>query len=238
LVNKLKPNLGQFENPPDWPEIMKRFKGSEIQAYFTRLLEDNYKTAFKMQFVDQVPKMVTGKVLDILKKKDQRGLLEELIKEFTLQDILDREIGQLSGGELQRFTVMITLLQNVNIFVFDEPSSYLDVKQRLVVSNSIRKYAGQQSENYVIVVEHDLSILDYISDFVCCLFGKAAAFGVVSLPYSVKEGINVFLDGYLPKDNVRFRDDEISFKQSEVVETDEEKSKLQKDDNKTTNYYP
>ena len=57
-----------------------------------------------------------------------------------------------------------------------------------------------------------MSILDYISDYICCLFGKPAAFGVVSLPYGVKEGINVFLDGYLPKDNVRFRDEEISFK--------------------------
>lgn len=106
---------------------------------------------------------------------------------------------------------MITILQNVNIFIFDEPTSYLDVKQRLMISNSIWKYTSL-SDNYVILVEHDLSILDYMSDHICCLFGEPAGFGVVSLPYSVKEGINVFLDGYLPKENIRFWSDELNFK--------------------------
>ena len=69
-----------------------------------------------------------------------------------------------------------------------------------------------QQDNYVILVEHDLSILDYMSDQICCLFGKPAAYGVVSLPYGVKEGINVFLDGYLPKENIRIRDHPLSFK--------------------------
>ena len=62
------------------------------------------------------------------------------------------------------------------------------------------------------MVEHDLSILDFMSDHICCLFGEPAAFGVVSLPYSVKEGINVFLDGYLPKENIRFREYGLDFK--------------------------
>lgn len=83
----------------------------------------------------------------------------------------------------------------------------------MTVSNIIRKYTYEmQQDNYVILVEHDLSILDYMSDQICCLFGKPAAYGVVSLPYGVKEGINVFLDGYLPKENIRIRDYPLSFK--------------------------
>lgn len=82
-----------------------------------------------------------------------------------------------------------------------------------MMSNCIRKYTSHNNgENYIILVEHDLSILDYMSDHICCLFGKAAAFGVVSLPYTVKEGINVFLDGFLTKENIRFRDYGLSFK--------------------------
>jgi ATP-binding cassette subfamily E protein 1 len=239
LTNKIKPNLGRFENSPEWPEIIKKFKGSEIQTYFVKLLDENYKSAFKMQFVDQIPKIITGKVIDIIRKKDQRDIADELLKVFELENVIDREVGQLSGGELQRFAILITLLQDVNIFIFDEPTSYLDVKQRLMISNAIRRYTNQKSgENYVILVEHDLSILDYMSDHICCLFGKPAAFGVVSLPYSVKEGINVFLDGYLPKDNIRFRDDGLSFKQGEVAEVDEERLKLEENARKVTRSYP
>lgn len=76
------------------------------------------------------------------------------------------------------------------------------------------------ADNYVIVVEHDLSILDYLSDFICCLYGAPGAYGVVTMPFSVREGINVFLAGFIPTENMRFRDEELSFK---VVETDEEK---------------
>lgn len=89
---------------------MKKYKGSELFLYFTKLIEENYKSAFKMQFVDQIPKIVAGKIGDIIEKKDQRGIAKELVKEFSLDTILDREVSQLSGGELQRFAILITLL--------------------------------------------------------------------------------------------------------------------------------
>jgi ATP-binding cassette subfamily E protein 1 len=239
LRNEIKPNLGQFEDAPGWKEILKRFKGSEIQTFFVKILHENYKNAFKPQFVDQIPNVISGKIIDIINKKDQRMLSGELIKLFELESVLDREPKQLSGGELQRFAILITLLQDVNIFIFDEPTSYLDVKQRLMISKAIRKFANPQScENYVILVEHDLSILDYMSDHICCLFGKPAAFGVVSLPYSVKEGINVFLDGYLPKENIRFRDYEISFKQGEFDQVSEERLRLGENERILTKSYP
>lgn len=237
LTKKIVPNLGNFDVEPSWEALLKKYKGSEIQAYFTKLIHEDYKYAFKMQFVDQIPKFVTGTVKDMIQKKDQRKLAHELIPIFELEAVLDREVKQLSGGELQRFAILITLLQEVNVFVFDEPTSYLDVKQRLTMSNAIRKYTTRPSdgENYTILVEHDLSILDYMSDHICCLYGRPAAFGVVSLPYAVKEGINVFLDGFLTKDNMRIREDSISFKQGEFVE---DPKLLQTNDSITTRTYP
>lgn len=105
--------------------------------------------------------------------------------------------------------------------MFDEPSSYLDVKQRLNAARMIRSLLS--TDNYVIVVEHDLSILDYLSDFICCLYGEPGAYGIVTMPFSVREGINIFLGGFIPTENMRFRDEELSFK---VVETDEEKKQM------------
>jgi ATP-binding cassette subfamily E protein 1 len=67
-------------------------------------------------------------------------------------------------------------------------------------------------KNYVIVVEHDLSVLDYLSDFICCLYGKPGAYGVVTMPFSVREGINIFLAGFVPTENLRFREESLTFK--------------------------
>lgn len=111
---------------------------------------------------------------------------------------------------------MIVMIQNAEIYMFDEPTSYLDVKQRIKMAKLVR--ATQTLNNYIIVVEHDLSILDYLSDFICCLYGEPAAYGVVTMPFTVREGINIFLAGYIPTENMRFREEELTFKISDAIE--------------------
>ncbi|KAH7528849.1 ABC transporter E family member 2 [Ziziphus jujuba] len=217
LAGKLKPNLGRFNNPPDWQEILTYFRGSELQNYFTRILEDNLKAIIKPQYVDHIPKAVQGNVGQVLDQKDERDVKEELCVDLDLKQVIDRNVGDLSGGELQRFAIAVVAIQNAEIYMFDEPSSYLDVKQRLKAAQVIRSLLRPNS--YVIVVEHDLSVLDYLSDFICCLYGKPGAYGVVTLPFSVREGINIFLAGFVPTENLRFRDESLTFK---VAETPQE----------------
>lgn len=107
-----------------------------------------------------------------------------------------------------------SLRTDVSSYMFDEPSSYLDVKQRLNAARTIRDLL--RPDDYVIVVEHDLSVLDYLSDFICVLYGRPAVYGVVTLPASVREGINIFLDGNIPTENLRFRDESLTFRIAEV----------------------
>ncbi|GMJ05981.1 ATP-binding cassette E2, ARABIDOPSIS THALIANA RNASE L INHIBITOR PROTEIN 2 [Hibiscus trionum] len=217
LAGKLKPNLGRFNNPPDWQEILTYFRGSELQNYFTRILEDNLKAIIKPQYVDHIPKAVQGNVGQVLDQKDEREMKAELCTDLDLNQVIDRNVGDLSGGELQRFAIAVVAIQNAEIYMFDEPSSYLDVKQRLKAAQVVRSLLRPNS--YVIVVEHDLSVLDYLSDFICCLYGKPGAYGVVTLPFSVREGINIFLAGFVPTENLRFRDESLTFK---VAETPQE----------------
>lgn len=224
LAGKLKPNLGVFDSPPDWTQILLHFRGSELQNFFTKLLEDNIKAIIKPQYVDNIPKAVTGTVADILAKKDEKKNSGEMCDILELKNVQERLIDQLSGGELQRFAIAICCVQEADIYMFDEPSSYLDVKQRLVAARVIRSMCGH--ERFVIVVEHDLSVLDYLSDFVCCLYGKPGAYGVVTMPFSVREGINVFLAGFVPTENLRFREDELTFKVAENIEAPEHKRSL------------
>lgn len=147
------------------------------------------------------------------------SFIPSLACRLDLTHIRDREIAALSGGELQRFAIATVCIQRGDIFMFDEPSSYLDVKQRLNAALTIRHLIHPSS--FIIVVEHDLSVLDYMSDFICCLYGVPGCYGVVTMPFSVREGINIFLDGFVPTENMRFRTDALTFKVSESA-TEEE----------------
>eukprot|EP01095_Lingulamoeba_sp_RSL-Kostka_P012347 TRINITY_DN4895_c0_g1_i2.p1 TRINITY_DN4895_c0_g1~~TRINITY_DN4895_c0_g1_i2.p1 ORF type:complete len:409 (-),score=171.22 TRINITY_DN4895_c0_g1_i2:158-1384(-) len=146
--------------------------------------------------------------------------MDEILDDLDLTNLVDREVKDLSGGELQRFAIGILCVQDSDVYMFDEPSSYLDIKQRLKAAAVIRGLLNP--DVFVIVVEHDLSVLDYLSDFICCLYGKPGAYGVVTLPFSVREGINIFLAGFIPTENLRFRQTELNFKVAENVEEEDE----------------
>ncbi|CAE8620133.1 unnamed protein product [Polarella glacialis] len=216
LAGKLKPNLGRFDNPPDWQEILSHFRGSELQSYIKGLLEDRLKAMIKPQYVDKIPKQIAGQVGEILAKKDEKNCKDHFCAELELNHLQERQIKDLSGGELQRFAIAVLCVQAAQVYMFDEPSSYLDVRQRIHAAKVIRSL--QTIDNYLVVVEHDLAVLDYLSDFICCLWGSAGAYGVVTMPFSVREGINIFLDGFIPTENLRFREVALTFKVAEDVE--------------------
>ncbi|CAK7896160.1 translation initiation factor Rli1p [[Candida] anglica] len=221
LAGKQKPNLGKYDNPPDWEDILKHFRGSELQNYFTKVLEDDIKAIIKPQYVDNIPRaLAKSKVKDvqsILKAKCERpDAWDYIIRVLELGGVMTRDVENLSGGELQRFALGMTCVQDANVYMFDEPSSYLDVKQRLRAAEIIRSLLHPTC--YVICVEHDLSVLDYLSDFVCILYGAPSVYGVVTLPSSVREGINIFLDGHIPTENMRFRTESLQFRMADATD--------------------
>ena len=209
LAGEIKPNLGNYENPPSWKEIIGYYRGSSLQDYFSRLSEGRLKVVHKPQYVDKVPKVVSGKVRSLLEKSDERDKAKEALERLQLRAVEDRNIADLSGGELQRLTIAVAFCKEADVYLFDEPSSYLDVKQRIEVAKVIRSLAGEGMS--VIVAEHDLAVLDYLSDYVCVFYGESSVYGVVCHPQSVRVGINIYLNGYMPEENVRFRDIPIRF---------------------------
>ncbi|MEM1743336.1 MAG: ATP-binding cassette domain-containing protein, partial [Nitrososphaerota archaeon] len=128
---------------------------------------------------------------------------------FELSHLLDRDISVLSGGELQRLAIAVCISRNADVFLIDEPSAYLDIKQRFKIASIIRDSCKEDSR--ILVVDHDLAVLDYMVDKIFIIYGKPSVYGVVSGPFSVREGINIFLQGYIPSENVRFRQDKITF---------------------------
>ncbi|MEM1515716.1 MAG: ribosome biogenesis/translation initiation ATPase RLI [Candidatus Bathyarchaeia archaeon] len=209
LSGEIKPNLERYDDPPDWPEIIQYFRGSTLQAYFQKLSSGDLKIIHKPQYVDKIPKVVKGRVGEILERIDERGRLREISKRFQLKVIWDRTLDVLSGGELQRVAIAAAICREADIYLFDEPSSYLDVKQRLEAAKVIRSL--KEENKMIIVAEHDLAVLDYLSDQICVFYGKPGVYGVVSHVHGVRVGVNIYLDGFIPDENMRFRREPIIF---------------------------
>ncbi len=214
LAGALMPNLGKKE--ASYHELIHFFRGNEAQAFFEKMHDGKITVMYKPQQVDLIQKKLQGKVKALLEKVDEKKLLDEVGKQLGITNILDRDITAISGGEMQRVAIAATVLKNADLYIFDEPTSYLDIKQRLRMSTFIRDLATEQT--HVMAVEHDLIVLDYITDLVHVIYGEQGAYGVVSGVKSAREGINIFLSGYLREENVRFRDKAITFVRTPEVE--------------------
>jgi len=179
-----------------------------LYDYFKQVADGAVRLSQKPQYVDMIPKAFKGKTRDLLAGADDSGKLDSLIERLSLSHIIDRNIGDLSGGELQRVAIAACAARDVDFYFFDEISPYLDIHQRIKVSQLIQEIAQDKA---VLVVEHDLAILDMLSDVVHVAYGVPAAYGVITHPKGVRIAINQYLKGYLPEENVRIRADAIKF---------------------------
>ena len=209
LSGSLKPNLGKYEVPPEWDEILDYYSGTELKSHFEKIKNNQINVSIKPQQVYNIAGAFDGTSKDLLEKYDDRGVSNQLIKTLSLENSVEQHVKELSGGELQRLAVAVASAKDADFYFFDEPSSYNDIYQRTSVARVIQDLA--KIGKSVMVVEHDLMLLDYVSDLIEVLYGVSSAYGIVSNVLSTKVGINVFLDGYLPNENVRFRDKKFTF---------------------------
>lgn len=205
------PNLGRYENPPSKEEVLASFAGTELHDYLESLYAGKIKTAMKPQYVDKLPQASKGVVRDLLSRVQERMAIDQAAEMFELTEVLDRELDKLSGGELQRVAMAATMMKDADVYFFDEPTSYLDIYQRVKMARLIKDLSV---EKQVMVIEHDLAILDFLADNVNVVYGSEGAYGVFTLARQVRTAINVYLDGYLPEENIRFRDRPIEFEAS------------------------
>ncbi len=209
LSGSIKPNLGKYDQDVSWDDILKYYQGTEMKSHFEKIANGTMRASIKPQLVYLIPKAFKGTPKELLRKYDERKVADSLAQQLDLQNILHRDISLLSGGELQRLAVAVAAAKDAEYYFFDEPSSYNDVYQRLAVAKVIRELA-EHGKN-VMVVEHDMTLLDYLSDYVHIVYGEPGAYGIVSGMQSTKVGINNFLEGFLPAENVRFRDKAFQF---------------------------
>ena len=212
LSGTIKPNFGSYESDLGWDEILKNFQGTELKPHFEKISLGKLRTSIKPQMVQLIPKAFKGTTRELLNKYDERGMINLVIEQLSLNKSLDRLISELSGGELQRLAVAITVNRDADYYFFDEPSSYNDIYQRLAVARTIKQLAVDGKS--VMVVEHDLTLLDYLSDYIHILYGEPGAYGIAAPIQGTRVGINSFLDGFIPAENIRFREKSFKFSSS------------------------
>ncbi len=215
------PNLGNVDADVRWNEIIKQYAGSELQNYFDKLSKGKVKVSYKPQYVDAIPKFFDGTVSELLESTDETGESKGLVTAFELESAMDTGIKELSGGELQRVAIIACMIRDADFYFLDEITPYMDIYQRVQVAKGIRTVLEAKA---VVVVEHDLAILDMLADYVHLLYGEPGGYGVVTLPKSTSRGINEYLSGFLHAENVRIRDKPIEFTAHPPREKREERS--------------
>jgi ATP-binding cassette subfamily E protein 1 len=205
LSGILRPNLGKNAS---WDDVLARFAGSLLGDYLRKVEQSGIKTAYKPQYVDRIPKSYSGAVRNLLERTDERAALRDLTERLGLVQLMDREIDSLSGGELQRVAIAATVAREADFYFFDEISPYLDIYQRINVARILQGLAETKA---VMVIEHDLALLDLLADSIHLIYGVPGAYGIITRPKGVRVGINQYLKGNLPEENVRIRDQAIAF---------------------------
>ncbi|WP_255192298.1 ribosome biogenesis/translation initiation ATPase RLI [Natronobeatus ordinarius] len=212
LAGELEPNLGRYGDPPEWDEVLEAYRGTELQDYLVAVRDGDVTVARKPQYVDQIPNQFDGNTRELLEQTDERGALESLVERLSLGPVMEQSIDDLSGGELQRVALAATLARETDFYFLDEITPYLDIGQRVTAARLIRELAEEAGKS-MLVVEHDLAILDLLADTLHVAYGEPGAYGVVTTPKSVRNGINEYLAGYLENENMRIRPNPIEFEE-------------------------
>ncbi|SEO52550.1 ATP-binding cassette, sub-family E, member 1 [Halogranum amylolyticum] len=220
LAGEITPNLGDYAEEPGWDAVLDRYRGTELQNYIERLLDGELTVAKKPQYVDQIPKQFDGNTRELLERTDERGQLDYLVDELSIRPVMDQDIDSISGGELQRVALAATLARDADFYFLDEITPYLDIGQRVKAARLVQELAeDDEADRSMLVVEHDLAILDLLADTLHVAYGEPGAFGVVTDPKSVRNGINEYLKGYLTNENMRIRPESITFEEHAPRET-------------------
>jgi ATP-binding cassette subfamily E protein 1 len=201
LSKQIKPNFNE-EKEFSWEDIYRR-SSMDVKNYLSSIAGE-HNVSIKPQDIEKIREQKVH-VRELLKAV---GLGKEVLVKFGLEEIAERKVNELSGGELQKLSVAITVSKKADIYYIDELTNYLDIGERLRLSVMLKEFG---EENSLIVVDHDLTVIDYLVDYAYIFFGEEGAYGAVSSLKAARTGINEYLQGFLRAENLKIRDFEIKF---------------------------
>ncbi len=208
LSRQVKPNFAMLNLGRELSE--QEISGKlnlETRRYFIKTKE-GLTVSVKPQYIDKIRDAFKGSVRELLGTLGSAQKVKANIEKFEISDILERKISQLSGGELQKVAIAAACMKEADIYYFDEVTNFLDIEERLRAAVILKDLSERRN---VLLAEHDMTILDYVSDYVYLVYGDENVYGIVSQIKNARAGINEYIGGYLKEENVRFRATEIAF---------------------------
>jgi ATP-binding cassette subfamily E protein 1 len=153
-----------------------------------------------------------GTVRALLMKKIQESWMHpqfqsDVAKPMRVEELLDQEVRHLSGGELQRVALVLSLGVPANVYLIDEPSAYLDSEQRIIAAKVIKRFI-LHAKKTGFVVEHDFIMATYMADRVVVYEGQPAQDCCANEPEPLVSGMNKFLESL----EITFRRDPSNFR--------------------------
>jgi len=186
--------------------------------------------SYKPQYISAEYEGTVQELLTSIAKEDFTSgwYKAEILQPLGITPLLERNIAELSGGELQKVAIASCLSRKAELYLLDEPSAYLDVEERLNMARTIRRVIEARNAT-AFVVEHDVVAQDFIADRLMVFTGEPGIRGLANPPTSLRDGMNAFLKEM----NVTFRRDPIT-KRPRV---NKESSKLDKYQKEIGEYY-
>ncbi|MCL4356918.1 MAG: ribosome biogenesis/translation initiation ATPase RLI [Candidatus Thermoplasmatota archaeon] len=211
LSGVVVPNFGRYDEKPSREDVVNNYSNSILGQYFRDVYDKKKEVVLKSQFVDQIPKVAKGTLRELMEKADHNHRMDEVVSQLSMSNSINKDVRSASGGELQKLAIATALLRDGDIYLIDEVSSYLDISERLRVASILMDISRKGKT--VFVVEHDLAILDWISDQIHVVYGSPGVYGVISSQKTPSKAVNQFLEGYMKEENVRIRKERIVFEQ-------------------------
>ena len=160
---------------------------NEIKPDKGKILQ-KVKVSYKPQYLESGSEEL---VLNVLKDAIKK-YTNEIINPLNIKPLYNKKLNELSGGELQRVSIALCLSKDADLYLLDEPSAYLDVEQRLIISKIIKDLMDVKGKT-ALIVDHDLLFVDYLSNRLIVFSGTAAKEGFVNGPFIMEDGMNFFL---------------------------------------------
>lgn len=83
------------------------------------------------------------------KEEDKKKVLD-CAKQFGIMNLIDKKLGEISGGERQIVSICAAIVQDTNLVILDEPTSALDIKNQHAVLSIIKKIAKEQGKTFIL----------------------------------------------------------------------------------------
>lgn len=151
---------------------------------------EKFKVSYKPQYVHAKEGISVEQLF--ASNELNHSIIEECKRKLDIDRLMLKQLSELSGGELQRTAITLALGMEADLYLLDEPSAFLDIEQRLNLSQLLRTIFSD-SDKSAFVVDHDVIFIDALSSRIVVFEGEQSVNGRALAPTNKRDGMNMFL---------------------------------------------